>query len=174
MCGSGTIAIEGALWAANEAPGLTRTRFGFERWADFGAEEEASFRTLCGELRRDASGQSPKIMASDTDVTMLRYARDNARAAGVRIGFKHRDVLDLEGDGTRKFIVTNPPYGVRLEQAPDFARRLASRLSRLHGWRVCLISGSPTYEHAFSLKPVIKTPVPNGAIDCDFLVYDIP
>ena len=51
MCGSGTIAIEAALWAANKAPGLTRERFGFERWANFSPDDALAMRELRGALR---------------------------------------------------------------------------------------------------------------------------
>lgn len=174
MCGSGTIAIEAALWASGRPPGLARDRFGFERWADFGDEEKRIMRELRGELRGATSGKVPRILAFDLDESVLAAARSNARRAGVRISFKRRSVFDLQGDGACKILVTNPPYGVRLGTGPDFFRRVGAVFSRLHGWRVCLLAGSPDYECSISLRPSQKVPLPNGDLKCDFLTYEIP
>lgn len=98
----------------------------------------------------------------------------NARAAGVKISFRHRSVFDLQGDGIRRFLVTNPPYGIRLNAGPDFCRRVGAAFSRLHGWRVCLLAGSPDYKRSISFRPQLKIPLPNGDLNCDFLAYEIP
>ncbi len=174
LCGSGTIAIEAALWAAGKAPGLNRERFGFERWADFGPRQARELRELKGELRAAAAGSDPRIQASDLDESVLEAARANARRAGVKISFKHRSLFDLQGDGGPKTVVTNPPYDVRLAAGADFCRRAGAVFSRLHGWRVALLAGSPEYERSISLKPRLKVPLPNGDLKCDFVVYDIP
>ncbi len=174
LCGSGTIAIEAALWAAGRSPGLSRERFGFERWADFGEEEARTMQELRGELRAAAAGNAPRITAADLDETVLEAARANARRAGVRISFRRRSLFDLQGNSAAKIIVTNPPYGVRLDADPDFCRRAGAAFSRLHGWRVCLLAGTPGYERSISLKPRLKIPLPNGDLQCDFLVYEIP
>ncbi len=173
MCGSGTIAIEAAMWAANIAPGLARGQFGFERWANFGADEAASLKELCSELRAAARGPDVRIIASDIDTDVLAKAKANARAAGIRLAFKNRSALNLQGDAPGGFIVTNPPYGVRLEKDPEFARQLAATFSRLHGWRVCILAGSPDYERMMSAKPKFTAHIPSGGLDCDLLVYDI-
>ncbi len=173
MCGSGTIAIEAALWARNMAPGLTRKQFGFERWANFSPDEAETLKTLRGDLRGAASGQAPRIIAADNDPDALDMARSNARAAGVKLSFKQRDVREMQGDQAANIIVTNPPYGVRLEKAPTFCREVTAAFSRLHGWRVCMLAGSPDYAREFSATPQYQKAVSNGDIDCDFLVYDI-
>jgi putative N6-adenine-specific DNA methylase len=173
LCGSGTIAIEAALWARNMAPGLTRKQFGFERWANFDPDDSEALKTMRGELRSAASGQSPRIVATDNDPDVLDMARSNARAAGVKLSFKQRDVREMQGDQAANIIVTNPPYGVRLEKAPAFCREVTATFSRLHGWRVCLLAGSPDYERELSATPHYKKALSNGDIDCDFLVYDI-
>ncbi len=174
MCGSGTIPIEAAMWAANVAPGLGRGRFGFERWANFGEPEAEELRRLRGELRREVSGQTPRITACDIDADVLDRARGNARAAGVRIAFRERSVLDLAGDGTRRFLVSNPPYGVRLEANREFIEKLSAVITRLHGWRVCFLAGTDAYERAIPLRPRKTHRIPNGALKCTYLVYDVP
>ncbi|MBT3193685.1 MAG: methyltransferase [Verrucomicrobia bacterium] len=173
MCGSGTIAIEAAMWSANIAPGLTRERFGFERWANFDEEKAEALRILRGELRRAASGTSARIVASDIDPEVLGAAKANARAAGVRLTFKQRDVLNLQGDGQKGLVVTNPPYGVRLEKAPNFCQRVGGVFSRMHGWRVCILAGSPDYLRDISAKPKYAVPLTNGDLKCEFLTYDM-
>ncbi len=175
LCGSGTIVIEAALWAAGKAPGLIQEqRYGFERWADFGQEEDRLLRELKGELRAAAVGSDPRIQGSDIDKSVLKAARANARRAGVRLSFRHRSLFDLQTGGDRKIVVTNPPYDVRLGADPEFCRQVGAAFSRLHGWRVCLLAGTPEYERSISIKPRQKIPLPNGDIPCDFLVYEIP
>ena len=173
MCGSGTIAIEAAMWAANIAPGLGRSQFGFERWANFGPAESAMLKELRSELRANVTGQDARIVASDIDESVLSKAKANARAAGVRLAFRNRSVLDLQSDATSGLVVTNPPYGVRLEKDPQFCKQLAATFSRLHGWRVCILAGAPDYERMMSAKPKFKVHIPSGGLDCDFLVYNI-
>jgi putative N6-adenine-specific DNA methylase len=174
MCGSGTIAIEAAQWAANIAPGLGRERFGFERWASFGEESAQELRELKGELRAARAGQTPRIIASDMDAGVLAKAQANARAAGVKLAFREQSVFDLQSDENAALIVTNPPFGVRLEADQLFARKLMAAFCRLHGWRVALLAGSPAYALEMSPRPRYRLPLVNGDLPCEFLLYDIP
>lgn len=174
MCGAGTIAIEAAQLAGQIAPGLSRGRFGFERWANFGEADAQALRALCGDLRRRISPQPVRIVAADQDAAVLDIARSNARAAGVRLSFRQQSVLEMQGDGKPGIVVTNPPYGVRLETEADFPRRLAATFMRLHGWRVCLLAGTPAYAQHMSLKPRVSHPLRNGDLECQLLVYDVP
>lgn len=174
LCGSGTLAIEAAQWAGGIAPGLARGRFGFERWAGFGEEQVSALKGLCGELRRTTGGKRPRITASDIDGQMVASAQANARSAGVKLAFKQQSVLDLQSDGTRRWLVTNPPYGVRLEAQPEFIHAFMRTVRRLHGWRVCLLAGTPEYARSIDLKPVASHALPNGALACEFLIYDVP
>lgn len=174
MCGSGTLAIEAALWAANIAPGLSRERFGFERWATYGDEDASDLKDIRGELRASASRHSPRITAADLDPQVLALAKANAKQAGVQLAFKEQSVLDLQGDGGPRTLVTNPPYGVRLETAPEFPQRLAGVISKLHGWRVALLAGTEIYEKRITQTPIKKQPMINGNLDCSLLIYDIP
>lgn len=174
MCGSGTIAIEAAMWAGNMAPGLLRDAFGFERWANFDEDAAVALRLLRGNLRGAVKGTMPRIIASDRNVDMIEAARQNARAAGVKPGFRTHDILVNPPAGERGCMVTNPPYGQRLEMAPGFPRQLAAVLSRLHGWRVGILTASAAYQQAISAKPLRAIKIPNGGLDCTFLVYDMP
>ena len=173
MCGCGTIAIEAAMWAANNAPGIERRRFGFERWAGFNEDDEQAMRELRGELRRNANGQHAKIQACDIDPEAVTNTAANAKAAGVRIAIKERSVTDLQAGDKRNILVSNPPYGVRLETQDGFCQDLASVVSRLHGWRVSLLAGTKDYGRMISAKPKSSAPLPNGDIECDLLTYEI-
>jgi putative N6-adenine-specific DNA methylase len=174
MCGSGTIAIEAAQWSAGIAPGLARGRFGFERWANFGDEEAGALRAMCGELRRAGRSKRPRITASDMDPEMVDAARHNARAAGVKPAFRTQSFSTLQSDGSRRWLVTNPPYGVRLEAQPQLIHEMAATIQRLHGWRVCLLAGNEAFARSISLNPVTRHTLPNGALECELLVYDVP
>lgn len=173
MCGSGTIAIEAALWASNFAPGLLRERFGFERWANFGEEESEMTRELRGELRGMVSGQMPRIQASDVSGEMLSIAKVNARAAGVRLSFKERSILDTQWSSSRTVVVTNPPFDVRLGADAELRHGITSAISRMHGWRVGILAGHDDYRKFISAHPEDKFDIPNGSLKCDFLVYEI-
>ncbi len=148
MCGSGTIAIEAALWSRHIAPGLTRERLGFERWA---CHDEAGARRAA-ELREQAEakirpGTTP-IRGSDVDPGALAVARDNAGEAGVRIDFRLASVRDLTPEGGPGVVVCNPPYGARLDAPDALHREMAQAFARLRGWRVAILAGSPAIARA--------------------------
>jgi putative N6-adenine-specific DNA methylase len=174
LCGSGTIAIEAALWAASIAPGLSRERFGFERWASFDEASAQALREMKGQLRGARAGQTPRIIAADSDAAVLAKAQTNARAAGIKLAFREQSVFDLQSDDQPALIVTNPPYGVRLETEPLFPRKLMAAFCRLHGWRVALLAGAPAYAQEMSPRPRLRVPLLNGDLPCEFLLYDIP
>lgn len=174
MCGSGTIAIEAAMWAVNRAPGLNRERFGFERWANFDEDKAERMRRLRGELRGMVSGNPPRVQACDIDGAMIDIAQRNARAAGVRLSFKQRSILDLQrGESARRCVLTNPPYDARLGADEALRKGIASAICRMHGCRVALLSGHKDYEHYISARPQLNVALLNGAIACHFLVYEI-
>ncbi len=176
MCGSGTIAIEAAMWAANLAPGLFRKRFGFERWVDFTRADAEQLQELRGQLRRDVHGQTPRITASDADAAVIECAKANARTAGVRIAFRQAQIEELRAVSPPPLVVTNPPYGIRLGGAgqDEFQKMLGAVLSRLHGSRVCVLTGNEDLPRRIPLHPAAAFPLYNGDIECRFLIYDVP
>jgi putative N6-adenine-specific DNA methylase len=174
MCGSGTIAIEAAMLSAGIAPGLLRERFGFERWANFADDSEQAMRELRGHLRGQAArGQCARILASDEDPTVIDIAKQNARTAGIKPAFRQRSILEQPPSGESGTLITNPPYGVRLDKDPQFCRQFGAVVTRLHGWRVGIMAGSPDYKREISVSPRFSIPLKNGDLDCEFLVYDI-
>lgn len=173
MCGSGTIAIEAALAARRIAPGLARDRFGFERWA---CHDEASARRAA-ELREHARSKilpsGPPIRGSDVDLETLAIARDNARLAGVTVEWRRASIRDLAASGERGVVVTNPPYGERLDAADLLYRDMARALGSLSGWRVAILAGTPAIERAMRRRPDKALVVFNGDIECRLLLYDM-
>lgn len=173
MCGSGTLLIEGAMLAANIPPGLWRQRFGFERWGNFRQADAEAVAQLRGELRRQAHGQHPRITGYDLDEGALQAAQANAKSAGLRLSFKKMQLKELQGDGVRRMLVTNPPYGVRLEAENSLYQELGNAVMRLKGWRVAILAGNPRCLKGIRLTPVAAYPLKNGAIDCQLTVYEV-
>src|SRR5689334_788268 len=112
FCGSGTIAIEAALLAKNLAPGRAR-HFAFMQWPNF---DSALWKTLITEAEKQAKTSLTPILASDRDAGAINAAQANAGRAGVgdAIEFSCRAISAIEPPPGLGWVVTNPPYGVRL------------------------------------------------------------
>ncbi|WP_434025941.1 bifunctional 23S rRNA (guanine(2069)-N(7))-methyltransferase RlmK/23S rRNA (guanine(2445)-N(2))-methyltransferase RlmL [[Pseudomonas] boreopolis] len=192
MCGSGTLLIEGALMAADVAPGLQRYADPWSlaaaspaerpvlaptRWRGFDA---AAWETLVDEAQARAAaglaGLRPSLHGSDLDPRAIDAARANARAAGVEgaIDFAVADVAQLplppEANGA---VVCNPPYDERLAADAALYRRLGDALRRaVPAWRAGLLCGNDELAFATGLRATRKYQVFNGALECTLLVCD--
>ena len=102
MCGSGTIAIEAALWAAGVAPGLARPRLGLERWAMHDEAGARAMADLRARLREPARREAPSIVASDHDPAAIEATTENARAAGVSISVLRRSLVARHQPAVRR------------------------------------------------------------------------
>jgi 23S rRNA (guanine2445-N2)-methyltransferase / 23S rRNA (guanine2069-N7)-methyltransferase len=188
MCGSGTLLIEGALMAADVAPGLQRHGNDVPtRWLGFDA---AAWRALVDDARtREAAGMNalrPAFFGRDTDPHAIRAAQDNAVLAGLAglIEFKVGDIRSLdvgaipapagEGDAaSRGLIVCNPPYDARLSADPALYRALGDALKRaVPKWRASLLCGDAELAFATGLRAQKKYQLFNGAIECTLIVCD--
>ena len=153
FCGSGTFPIEAAMMAANIAPGMNRS-FLSEKWDNlitkknwYDVIDEAN-DMICDDVDVDIQGY-------DVDSSVIKIARRNAREAGVEhlIHFQERDVKDLNHPKKYGFIITNPPYGERLEDKkdlPDLAKAAMADVCTGGNPRPCteeLVLG--VYEKAF-------------------------
>lgn len=148
FCGSGTIPIEAALMAANIAPGMKRG-FTALRW---GHLIDKKMWDDCYEEAREQVDLSVcvKIEGYDIDPEMVKIAKQNAHLAGVEhmIAFDIKDVGHLAHKGQYGFIITNPPYGERLEEKatlPALYKKLGERFRSLDTWSLYLIT---SYEDA--------------------------
>jgi 23S rRNA (guanine2445-N2)-methyltransferase / 23S rRNA (guanine2069-N7)-methyltransferase len=178
MCGSGSLLIEGALMAADIAPGLLRHRDGPPtRWKGF---DMAAWETLVAEARtRAGAGRAalrPAFHGSDLDPHAIQSAQRNAAEAGVAdaISLQAADVRALpERPEPRGLVACNPPYDARLAADPALYRALGDALRRATpGWRASLLCGDDMLARATGLRAAKTYQVFNGAIECTLLVAD--
>ncbi|XDZ50953.1 class I SAM-dependent RNA methyltransferase [Neisseriaceae bacterium CLB008] len=175
MCGSGTIAIEAALIAKNRAVGLNR-RFGFEKLAGF---DRALWAELCESARAQEKECTVHIAASDINRFLIKEAIKNAQNAEVDdvIAFSVKDIVETKPKTETGLIVTNPPYGVRLEDEEELAAlypQLGAWLKQnFTGWTTCFFTGDLRFPKLIRLAPKRKWPLFNGAIDCRLFVIDM-
>ena len=172
FCGSGTIVIEAALIARNQAPGLRR-RFAAEAfaWSDSQvwnrAREEARDKEFRGEYR---------ILGSDNDPKCVSLSMANARKAGVGelIRFQDGDATKLSLPAQEGILICNPPYGERMMEQQS-AQRLYAALGRhlkfADGWKKYIITSEPEFEHYFGARADKKRKLYNGMIKCDYYMY---
>lgn len=174
FCGCGTFPIEAAMIAANIAPGMNR-EFTAEKWTNFidrklwyAASDEA-YEQVNDEIDVDIQGY-------DIDPEMIAYARENAKDAGVAhlIHFQQRDVADLSHSKKYGFIITNPPYGERLEEREalrDIYRKFGERYQNLDSWSAFIISSYEDTEKDFGRKATKNRKIYNGMIKTYFYQF---
>ena len=173
MCGGGTIAIEAALMAKHEAPGLKRD-FDFMQWGDgfkkaYDLERESALSEII-------TKPDVEIFASDIDEKTLSVAKFHARRAGVldMIRFSVADARDFEPQTDCGTIITNPPYAVRLntqEDAHALYAELGARLQRLKNFKFYIICADDKFESKFGIKADKKRKLYNGNIKCCYYQY---
>ena len=177
MCGSGTLAIEAAMMAADRAPGLNR-RFAFEFLPGFEQRRWQALQTDAQRRLREPG--SVMIRASDIDSPVLRAARQNAQAAGVDgwIEFEVMDFSRTRPGAPAGLLVCNPPYGERLGNAVDLVKlySLFGAHLREHfgGWRSAILSPRPDLTTRLGLRSQRQTRLYNGPIECTLLECPIP
>jgi 23S rRNA G2445 N2-methylase RlmL len=176
MCGSGTLAIEGALIAAGRAPGLLRSDYAILKTA-------LPIRDLWDAARAEAKGmpraEVPLIVASDRDPVAVDAARKNAQVAGVDhlISFEVCDFIDTELPDDPGHIVLNPEYGERMGDMEELGDTYADigDFFKQHaaGWTGHVFTGSPELAKKIGLRADRRQPFFNGSIECRLLSYQI-
>ncbi|MDO5117691.1 MAG: bifunctional 23S rRNA (guanine(2069)-N(7))-methyltransferase RlmK/23S rRNA (guanine(2445)-N(2))-methyltransferase RlmL [Eggerthellaceae bacterium] len=179
MCGSGTIAIEAAMIAADIAPGLLRTSWGFTAWKQHDA---LAWEALVDEAhaRRDAGLKAmPPIIAQDIDPIALDAARENAREAHLDdfITFACIDACTMQAaPASSGLIATNPPYGERLfaqAQLPALYAGFSSTLRKhFQAWSLAIITPDESIDNLLGLAPNTSVSVFNGPIPTQVRLYD--
>ena len=178
MCGSGTIVIEAAWMAGDCAPGLMRTRFGFQRWR--GHDDEAWKALVDEALDRQAAGleKMPPMAAFDHDrraVYLTRQQIDRAGLAG-RVHVERRDIGEARPPAKVRtgLVALNPPYGERIGEQHELMPlylRLGETLRRhFPGWRAMVLNGAGC---RIGLKPERTWQVRNGPIECSLERFEI-
>jgi 23S rRNA G2445 N2-methylase RlmL len=168
MCGSGTLLIEAGLWAGRRAPGLSRERFGFERWSSF---DDTAAQTL-SHLREEArAGErpAPPLFGSDTDPRAIEQTQNNAARAGLTVELSQMPFTRVQPRANRGALLANPPYGQRLERTADLERDIDDLLARFDAYTRALIvpAGFPS-----EVEPSGWQAVYNGPIECEFRRYE--
>ncbi|MDF3066111.1 MAG: rRNA (guanine-N-2-) -methyltransferase rlmL [Polyangiaceae bacterium] len=169
MCGSGTLLLEAGLWAARRAPGLARSDFGFERWADFDDQARATITRLREEARDAAKPLSLSLIGSDTDAGALEAARANAEQAGLRVNLRLAPVTSAAPSADGGGLVVNPPYGERLRRDENLGADLAKVLQRFEAYERALIVPR---QFDLPLRADKFLMVFNGAIECELRRYE--
>lgn len=165
FCGSGTFPIEAAMMAANMAPGMNRS-FTAEAWEHivgkrlwYDAVDEAS-EMVNLDVETDIQGY-------DIDENMVSIARENAKMAGVDqlIHFQKRGVEQLSHPKKYGFLITNPPYGERLQEKaemPALYRTIGERFAALDSWSMYLITAYEQAERDIGRKADKNRKIYNG------------
>ena len=176
MCGSGTILIEAAMMGLNMAPGLNR-EFISEKWRTID-------KKIWWDTRRDAFEQMNedldfKIYGYDIDPETIEIAKENAEIAGVAdyIEFNVADATEFKSDEEYGFIVTNPPYGERLESEESVKllyKELGYAFRRLKNWSYYLITSFEEFEYEFGQQATKKRKLYNGMLKTYLYQYPGP
>ena len=177
MCGSGTIAVEAALVAADRAPGLART-FAFQKLAWYDGPAWQRIKQAARDRTREAP-TAASIVASDKAAGAVAKTQANARNAKIDafLRIEQADVLARAAPAASGVLIANPPYGVRLEEADAmgaFYPRLGDALKRrFAGWTAYFLTGDLRLAKLIGLKPARRTPLWNGAIECRLLAFPL-
>ncbi len=174
FCGSGTFLIEAAMMAADIAPGMNRS-FTAEEWTNlvgrkcwYDAADEAGER-IDDQVVTDIQGY-------DIDAEVIKTARKNAENAGVShmIHFQQREVKELNHPKKYGFIITNPPYGERLEEKknlPALYREFGESFKRLETWSAYMITSYEDAERYFGRKADKNRKIYNGMLKTYFYQF---
>lgn len=174
FCGSGTFPIEAAMLAANMAPGMKR-HFLAEKWENLipirhfqdAKEEAADFVDLSVET---------DIQGYDIDGEIIKAARANAKMAGVDhlIHFQQRPVSELSHPKKYGFVITNPPYGERLEEKknlPALYKEMGDAFRRLDSWSEYVITAYEDAEKYIGRKADKNRKIYNGMMKTYFYQF---
>lgn len=184
LCGAGTLLIEAAMMAADQAPNLNRERFGFHGWKghdeDIWREQkrEAEARASIGRKRCKA-----QLLGFDQSPAALTAAKANAMRAGIPalITLHGQSLAQLTRPDTLTdasgLLITNPPYGERLGELPELVRLyglLGEKAKTLFpGWTLAVFTGNPDLGHRLGMRAHKQYALKNGALDAKLLLMDV-
>ena len=174
FCGSGTFPIEAAMMAANMAPGMNR-EFLAEEWKNL-IPKKCWYEAMdvANDLVKDDI--SVDIQGYDIDGEIVRAARANAAAAGVDhlIHFQQRPVSQLSHPKKYGFLITNPPYGERIEDKknlPELYTTIGERFAALDSWSAYIITAYEDTERYFGRKADKNRKIYNGMMKTYFYQF---
>ena len=181
MCGGGTFLIEAAMIASDIAPGLFRRKFGFESWkfhkasvwesliSEARARRIAGLKNLCSDIR-----------GFDIDPLAIEAARLNLAACEldkhIHVAVKQLDHIDDVSSEIKGLVITNPPYGKRLDDQKTL-RPVYQKLSKVlklnfQGWSASVFTGNLELVREIDLSPSRQYKFYNASIPCKLLVFN--
>lgn len=174
FCGSGTFPIEAALIAANIAPGMNRS-FLAEGWKNL-VPRKHWYNAVDEAMEMMDDSVQVDIQGYDADGDIIRAARENAARAGVdhMIHFQQRPVAELSHPKKYGFIITNPPYGERIEEKknlPELYRQIGERYRELDAWSMYLITSYEDAERYIGRKADKNRKIYNGMMKTYFYQF---
>ena len=174
FCGSGTFPIEAAMMATNMAPGMNRS-FLAEEWENL-IPKKAWYDALDEANDLVDTNIEVDIQGYDIDAEAVKAARQNAKDAGVNhlIHFQERAVKDLRHPKKYGFIITNPPYGERLEDKKDLPalyRDFGESFKLLDSWSAYMITSYEDAERYFGRKADKNRKIYNGMLKTYFYQF---
>lgn len=177
FCGSGTFPIEAAMMAAGIAPGMNRS-FLSEEWKHL-VPRKHWYQAMEDAQDRVDPAVKTDIQGFDIDPDVIRSARENAKLAGVDhlIHFQQRPVSELSHPKKYGFLITNPPYGERLEEKsalPELYRTLGERYRALDSWSMYLITSYEDAQRYIGKNADKNRKIYNGMLRTYFYQYQGP
>lgn len=174
FCGSGTFPIEAAMMAANIAPGINR-EFMAEQWTNL-IDRQLWYDTVEEATEQIEKDVDVDIQGYDIDGEVIKAARENAKRAGVEhmIHFQQRPVKELHHPKKYGFVVTNPPYGERLEDKadlPELYAQIGEAYRNLDDWSMYLITSYENTEQYIGRKADKNRKIYNGMLKTYFYQF---
>jgi putative N6-adenine-specific DNA methylase len=174
FCGSGTILIEAAMMAKNQAPGLKRT-FISEDWPIFDNMTWAKARVEAKKAKK-VDVEPRLIMGYDRDPEAISIARYHAKQAGVAdlIHFQEQDFSDFSTNRKYGYIITNPPYGNRMsdqEEVEELYREMGEKFLPLETWSYYIITSHSKFEEIFGKEASKRRKLYNGGVETQYYQY---
>ena len=180
LCGSGTLPIEAALIAADIAPGIKRSRFGFSHWHGHDAAAWDALIAEALERRRTGLGRIPSIRGYDHDPRAIDAARKNLARAELndRVVFERRALAQCVPETCPPgLVVANPPYGERIGEGAELValyKELGDVLKRCYaGWHAAVFTGNSELGKELGIRARRMHTLYNGAIECKLLHFDV-
>lgn len=170
MCGSGTMPIEAAMIARNQAPGLDRS-FAAEKWAFLDPAVFAAERKRAIDAIRSVPYD---ILGRDIDARSIELCKKHAKKAGVTVNWEVAAIKDLHTDKTGGILVCNPPYGERMltkSEADALYRDMRRVFDALQGWKVSVISANRDFEKIYGKPADKRRKLSNGGMTCTVYQY---
>lgn len=182
MCGSGTLLIEGAMMMADIAPGLSRARFGFDRWMGHVPKVWLNILEEARERRKNglASVRS-QIVGFEGLSSVAHRAKGNLERMGLSklVSIRQQELKDLRLDEELPagLVICNPPYGERMGDEASLVylyQHLGEKLKQnCPGWEAAIFTGAPALARSLGMGPKKTYSLFNGALPCKLFLYDI-